>query len=329
VAGYLPLEHESQPLPIELRLPPEERRSSASFAVMQVKARPGIAQQRSAQGLESAPQPLVSLGELGHFEAGVADRTIHHKDLRPVVYVMAELSGRTPAEVVADLHADLDGGSDSPRDWRNRSFLSPGAGDGWTLPAGVEINWRGEGEWQVTVNFFRDMGLGYAFALLAIYAVLRLQTRSRALSLIIMSAIPLTLIGITPGFWLMNQLVDRSVAGAPNPVFFSATAMVGVIVLSGIVIRNSLILVEFTADARQRGMPLVEALIQAGAIRARPVLLTAGTTLLGNLVIVLDPVFSGLALAIIFGILASTLFTLLVVPVMYFLVFDDNPGGRR
>ena len=86
---------------------------------------------------------------------------------------------------------------------------------------------------------------------------------------------------------------------------------------------------EFAADARQRGMALVEALIQAGAIRARPVLLTAGTTVLGNLVIVLDPVFSGLALAIIFGILASTPFTLVVVPVMYFLVFDDRPGGRR
>ena len=106
---------------------------------------------------------------------------------------------------------------------------------------------------------------------------------------------------------------------------FTATAMIGMIALAGIVVRNSLILVEFITQARDRGLALKEALLQAGAVRMRPVLLTAGTTMLGNLIITLDPVFSGLALAIIFGIVASTLFTLLVVPVVYLLVFD-RPG---
>ena len=162
----------------------------------------------------------------------------------------------------------------------------------------------------------------FAFALIAIFFVLRLQTASTALSMIIMSSIPLTIIGIMPGFWLMNQFGERVIAGAPDPVMFTATAMIGMIALAGIVVRNSLILVEFITQARESGLPLKDALIQAGAVRMRPVLLTAGTTMLGNLIITLDPVFSGLALAIMFGIVTSTLFTLVVVPVVYLLVFD-------
>jgi len=125
-----------------------------------------------------------------------------------------------------------------------------------------------------------------------------------------------------PGFWLLNQFGERVIAGAPEPILFTATAMIGMIALAGIVVRNSLILIEFISQARAEGLPIKEALIQAGAIRMRPILLTAGTTLLGNLIIILDPVFSGLALAIIFGIISSTFFTLIVVPVVYLLVFD-------
>jgi multidrug efflux pump subunit AcrB len=168
------------------------------------------------------------------------------------------------------------------------------------------------------------MGLGYLFALLAIFAVLHLQTGSTPLSLVIMSSIPLTIIGIMPGFWLINQFGERVIAGAPEPVLFTATAMIGMIALAGIVVRNSLILVDFIGQARARGESVMEAILQAGSVRTRPVLLTAGTTLLGNLVITLDPVFSGLALAIIFGLVASTALTLVVVPVVYLLVFDDS-----
>jgi multidrug efflux pump subunit AcrB len=141
-----------------------------------------------------------------------------------------------------------------------------------------------------------------------------------------MSSIPLTIIGIMPGFWLMNLFGERVIADAPDPVLFTATAMIGMIALAGIVVRNSLILIDFITQARANGMELKEALLQSGAARARPVLLTAGTTMLGNLVITLDPVFSGLALAIMFGVIASTLFTLLIVPVVYLLVFDTPPG---
>jgi multidrug efflux pump subunit AcrB len=170
------------------------------------------------------------------------------------------------------------------------------------------------------------MGLGFLFALFAIFILLSLQTGSSTLSLIIMSSIPLTIIGIMPGFWLLNHLGEREVAGAPDPVLFTATAMIGMIALAGIVVRNSLILIEFIEQARKKGAELKDALIMAGAVRMRPVLLTAGTTLLGNVIITLDPVFSGLAVAIIFGIISSTVFTLVVVPVVYYLVFDPSPA---
>ncbi len=334
-AGYMQLPRETRPLPIELRLATEERASLIDFNRLRVKGRSGIVQQSSPQGLDAAARPLVSIGELGAFDRQWADQAIYRKDLRPVVYITAEINGRTPAEVIADVNADLvsvpsaspagerEGAAQDTADWRWRQFLLPGGGDLWSVPEGIDILWTGEGEWRITVRVFRDMGLAFAFGLLAIFFVLRLQTASTALSLIIMSSIPLTIIGIMPGFWLMNQFGERVVAGAPDPVMFTATAMIGMIALAGIVVRNSLILVEFITQAREGGLALKEALLQAGAVRMRPVLLTAGTTMLGNLVIILDPVFSGLALAIIFGIVASTLFTLLVVPVAYLLVFDQ------
>lgn len=327
-AGVLQLQQEAKPLPLQLRLAPEQRSSIHDLQRLQVRGMPGIAKQSSHSGLEVAPQPQVAIGELGHFEYLPADQSRHRKDLRPVVYVMAELNGRTPAEVIADVNADLGTAPGDASDWRSRTYLAMGAGDGWQLPEGIDIRWTGEGEWKITVDVFRDMGLAFVFALVGIFFVLKVQTASSGLSLIIMSAIPLTIIGIMPGFWLLNQVGERQVAGAPDPVLFTATAMIGMIALAGIVVRNSLILVEFITQQRQQGAPIQEALLRAGAIRMRPILLTAGTTLLGNLVITLDPVFSGLALAIIFGIVASTLFTLLVVPAVYLLVYDREPPLR-
>jgi multidrug efflux pump subunit AcrB len=325
VAGFLQAPRELRPLPVELRLASEQRAQVADLERLTVRGRAGVAKQSSPRGLEVAPQPLVPLGELGEFRRDEADTPIHRKDLRPVVYVTAELNGRTPGAVIADLVADYGeavGGSTEP--WQSRTFFNSGGGDGWSLPAGTEVVWTGEGELKITLDVFRDMGLGYLFALIAIFVLLRLQTGSVALSLIIMSAIPLTIIGIMPGFWAMNHIGERVVAGVPDPVLFTATAMIGMIALAGIVVRNSLILVEFISQARAEGMTVRDAVIEAGAVRMRPVLLTAGTTLLGNLIITLDPVFNGLALSIIFGIVASTLFTLLVVPAVYLLVYGQE-----
>jgi len=143
---------------------------------------------------------------------------------------------------------------------------------------------------------------------------------------IIMTAIPLSAIGIMPGFWILNALGDRMIGEFPNPVFFTATAMIGMIALAGIVVRNSVVLIDFIHHALREGMDLEEALIQSGAIRLRPIFLTAGTCFLGNIVITLDPIFSGLAYSIMFGLVASTLFTLGVIPVVYNLVYANRPG---
>jgi len=332
IAGYLHVDNEATPLAINIKLPINERETTANYYRLTVKGQAGIVQNTTSQGIDIAPQSLVSIGELGQFEQDISDKPIFHKDLKPVVYVTAEISGRTPAAVIADINSDLkkaneqvnNAASIQPNDWKKRTFLTSGSGKTWQLPDNINLSWRGEGEWRITIRVFRDMGIAFAFALIAIYFVLRIQTGSAALSGIIMSAIPLTVIGIMPGFFMLNQFGEREIANAPESVLFTATAMIGMIALAGIVIRNSLILIEFITQARDRGEPIKEALIQAGAVRMRPVLLTAGTTLLGNLIITLDPVFNGLALAIIFGIISSTIFTLLVVPIVYLLVFDNK-----
>jgi len=332
IAGYMHVDDEATPLAIYIKLPIEQRETLSDYHRLTIKGQAGIVQNTTSQGIDIAPQSLVSLGELGQFEQRISDNPIFHKDLKPVVYVTADISGRTPAAIIADISNDLQYSdsqtSNTPptqsSDWKSRTFLTSGSGNTWHLPENINLSWSGEGEWRITIRVFRDMGIAFAFALTAIYFVLRIQTGSAALSGIIMSAIPLTVIGIMPGFFMLNQFGEREIANAPEPVLFTATAMIGMIALAGIVVRNSLILIEFITQARDRGEPIKEALIQAGSVRMRPVLLTAGTTLLGNLIITLDPVFSGLAIAIIFGIISSTVFTLLVVPIVYLLVFDNE-----
>jgi multidrug efflux pump subunit AcrB len=327
-AGTYQVEDDATPVPIEVKLPYKNRQSLTDILSLQVVGQGAIAQQDNGLGLEVSPLSLVSLAELGQWQQTKVSQPILHKDLVPVIYVTAELAGRTPAEVIADLNADFStdeaGHSVTQNDWQNRTYLQSGGGEQWRLPKGTSYSFSGEGEWKITLDVFRDMGIAFAFALVGIFFLLKLQTTSSALALIIMSAIPLTIIGIMPGFWLLNQFGERTVAGAPDPILFTATAMIGMIALAGIVVRNSLILVEFITLARTKGMNIKQSLLAAGEVRMRPVLLTAGTTMLGNLVITLDPVFSGLALAIIFGIIASTLFSLFVVPMVYFLVFEDN-----
>lgn len=315
IPGYFHLEREVRPVPIKLRLAQSARSSRRDLGVLPIKP-----DRNPAAG-------ALMLAELGSFVESETDKSIYHKDLKPVVYVMAELEGRTPAEVIADINADLNGTKTSAPDWDNRTFLNSGGGIPWQLPDDITIGWGGEGEWKITVDVFRDMGIAFAFALVGIFFVLRIQTASTTLSLIIMSSIPLTVIGIMPGFWMLNQFGERFINGSPDPVLFTATAMIGMIALAGIVVRNSLILVEFITQARNEGLGLKDALRQAGNIRMRPILLTAGTTLLGNLVIVLDPVFSGLAIAIIFGIIASTLFTLFVIPAVYYLIYAKSENA--
>ncbi|MEZ5557618.1 MAG: efflux RND transporter permease subunit [Pseudomonadales bacterium] len=322
VAGQAAVPDEVQPLPIRVRVPYPERTALENLFV---KGQPGVSKIRERGAVIDAPTPLVSLAELGAVQTLAREQLIYHKDLRPVAYTYAEVAGRVPAAIVYDVDADrvAEGAvpeQAQPRPLAGRTYFNSGGGLPWALPEGIRLTWSGEGEWDITLRVFRDLGIAFAVALLGLYIVIRLQTGMAALTAIIMLAIPLTAVGIMPGFWLLNAF-SGSVGSYADPELFTATAMIGMIALAGIVVRNSLILIEFIQQARAEGASLDDALLEAGHMRTRPVLLTAGTTLLGNVVITLDPIFAGLAWAIIFGVTASTLFTLLVVPVVYKLVY--------
>jgi multidrug efflux pump subunit AcrB len=292
-AGAVHVPTERRPLDIILRLPRSERSSITDLEMLRVK------------GVDGS---LVPLGELGSAAEEPADLTLYHKNLKRLNYVTAELAGNEPVEAVLG--------------WGDIEEQKP-------LPAGYSVDLAGEGEWKITVDVFRDLGLAFGAALLMIYVLLVAQTGSLGMPLIIMVAIPLTVIGIMPGFWLLNLLFTEPVAGFGNPILFTATAMIGMIALAGIVVRNSIILIDFFERLGAQGASLADTLIEAGAIRMRPIFLTAGAALFGSFVITLDPVFSGLAWSFIFGIFASTAFSLYVVPVVYFLLNRQVRIGER
>lgn len=304
------------PTPIELRLSPASRASIDDLDALSLVGRSG---------------GVVRLSELGRWELERQEQTIYRKDLRPVVFVTAELAGRPPAEVVLDVQADLVGADEglpsTPRPVDERSFLGNGGGVPWAVPPGVEVTWSGEGEWDITLDVFRDLGLAFAAACLGIYVLLVHETRSYFMPLILMVSIPLTVIGIMPGFWLLG-LSASPVDGWANPTYFTATAMIGMIALSGLAVRNAILLIEFVQRALADGGPLEEALVQAGAVRIRPILLTAGAAMLAAWPITLDPIFSGLAWALIFGLVVSTAFTLVIVPVAYFMAYGPSAPDR-
>jgi len=168
------------------------------------------------------------------------------------------------------------------------------------------VKW--DGEWQITYETFRDMGLAYAVGLVFIYLLVVAQFRSYAVPLVIMAPIPLTVIGILPGHALLGAQ-------------FTATSMIGMIALAGIIVRNSILLVDFINQELAAGRALAEAVIRAGAVRAKPIALTALAAMLGAFFILDDPIFNGLAISLIFGILVSTLLTLVVIPLLYYVAY--------
>ncbi|WP_139555899.1 efflux RND transporter permease subunit [Methylotetracoccus oryzae] len=290
-AGTVHAPHEREPMDLTLRLSRSDRSALATLTSLKL---------RGASG------QLVPVSELGHFVEEPADLTIYHKNLKRLNYVIAEMVGRSPVEAVFD--------------WWDIETAKP-------LPPGYTVDLSGEGEWKITVDVFRDLGLAFGAALLMIYVLLVAQTESLGMPLIIMVAIPLTVIGIMPGFWALNVFFTEPVAGYDTPILFTATGMIGMIALAGIVVRNSIILIDFIERLREQGAPLADALIEAGATRLRPIFLTAGAAMFGSFVITLDPIFSGLAWSFIFGIFASTAFSLLVVPVVYYLIYRKTAAA--
>ncbi len=252
--------------------------------------------------LKSSNQTLVPLSEVVRIETRQNESSIYHKDLLPVVFVTANMAGEldSPLYGMFDLFSKLSTDILAPElDRPIEQYLINQPEN----PFQYSMKW--DGEWQVTYETFRDMGLAYSVGLLMIYLLVVAQFRSYIVPLIIMSPIPLTIIGVMPG----NALLGAQ---------FTATSMIGMIALAGIIVRNSILLVDFINEQLEAGVELREAVIQAAAVRAKPIMLTALAAILGAMFILDDPIFNGLAIALIFGILVSTLLTLVVIPVIYF-----------
>jgi multidrug efflux pump subunit AcrB len=321
-AGELAVPGERNPLPIVLWTGRADRSSRNALSLLRVRGQKGN---------------LVPISQLGTWHGELESKTIFHRNLERVVYVTAEMAGRPPVETILDVRADqrtetelaaepLAGADATPRPLEGRSLMKKGGGLPWAVPEGITLRWWDEGEMRLTINIFRDLGVGFVGALLAIYVLLSQQTGSFRLPIVIMLAIPLMVIGVLPGFWLLNHVGEHSVGGIATPLFFSSPAMIGMIALAGIVTRSSIIIVDFVHIALARGSSLRDALIESSAVRLRPILLTSGAAMLGAWPITRDSVFAGLAWSLIFGLFAATLFSLFVIPVAYFLMFGRTPG---
>ena len=273
-------------IPVRIALPPERQSAIGELLKLTVRGNNGN---------------LVPLSELVEVMPSAREKTIYHKDLLPVVFVVGDTGGKldSPLYGLFEMRSALKDKPLAQGGTLSEYFINQ-PGDPY---AGFSLKW--DGEWQVTYETFRDMGLAYAFGLLLIYILVVAQFKSYLTPLIIMAPIPLTIIGVMPGHALMGAQ-------------FTATSMIGMIALAGIIVRNSILLVDFINQQVEAGMDFQEAVIQAGATRAKPIVLTGAAAMMGAFFILDDPIFSGLAVSLIFGIFVSTLLTLVVIPVLYY-----------
>ena len=273
-------------IPVRVMLAPERQGSLDELLKLNVRARDGT---------------LVPLSELVEVVPAAREKTIYHKDLLPVVYVVGDMAGKidSPLYGMFGIESALDG-LKLPQGGTLGQYFIRQPPDPY---AGFALKW--DGEWQVTYETFRDMGIAYAVGLILIYILVVAQFRSYLVPLIIMAPIPLTLIGVMPGHALLGAQ-------------FTATSMIGMIALAGIIVRNSILLVDFINMHVAQGMDLQRAVILSGATRAKPIILTGLAAMLGAFFILDDPIFNGLAISLIFGVFVSTLLTLVVIPVLYY-----------
>ncbi len=287
--GLVHIPRERQPVQVRLRLPIMERTGLEHLGEL---------------ALRTAAGHMVPLSELIRVEQTVREQAIYHKNQKPVVYVLADVGGVGPEKGESPVYGVTGIGK------KLEQYQLP---EGYVLTQHYAVQpWseqrfamKWDGEWQITYETFRDMGMAFAVALVLIYLLIVAQFQSFLTPVVIMAPIPLTLIGIVPGHWLTGS-------------YFTATSMIGFIALAGIIVRNSILLVDFIQHQEAEGVPLVEAVIRAGAIRTRPILLTAAALMVGAFVIILDPIFQGLAVSLLFGVGASTVLTLIVIPVLYY-----------
>ena len=299
VVGLAHQPKEKEDVDIVLEIPRAERSSLAGLGEIRVA---------------SASGALVPLGELTRVETGVIETSIYHKNLKRVVYVTGDVAGKeeSPVYAILGLSKSLDnihgpGGYSIERYATHLPFLTD------------QVSMKWDGEWHITYEVFRDLGFAFAVVLVLIYVIVVAWFQSFRIPLVIMAPIPLTLIGIIPAHALMGA-------------FLTATTIIGFIAGAGIIVRNSIILVDFIELRRKQGMPLAQAVVDAGAIRFRPMLLTAAAVVVGAFVILFDPIFQGLAISLMAGEVASTFLSRMAVPVLYYLNAQGeekrNPSGN-
>jgi multidrug efflux pump subunit AcrB len=295
-AAYLHDGHSTYPVPVRLQLP--------------------LASQVGLDGLLALPLrtaggQIVPLSELVQVDRDVIDKPLYTKDLLPLSLVFGDMAGRldSPLYGLFAIRGRLAEAA-LPHAGPLQEFWIRQPVDAWRHYA---IKW--DGEWQVTYETFRDMGAAYAVGLVLIYLLVVAQFRSYLTPLVIMAPIPLTLIGVMPGHALLGAQ-------------FTATSMIGMIALAGIIVRNSILLVDFIELQVARGRPLRDAVVEAAAVRAQPIALTGLAAMIGAFFILDDPIFNGLAVSLIFGILVSTLLTLVVIPVLYFALYHRRHAPR-
>jgi multidrug efflux pump subunit AcrB len=278
-------------VPITVRLPRADRSSVNALMGLYVRSNTGA---------------VVPISEFVTARQGSAEKSIYHKNLLPVVYVTGDVMGKQESPVYAILAMNPRLGAISLPEGGKLNVLSTHPPFTTATPA---MKW--DGEWFITYEVFRDMGIAFAAVMVLIYILVVAWFQSFKVPIAIMAPIPMTLIGILPAHALMGA-------------YFTATSMIGIIAGAGIITRNSIILVDFIELRLRQGMPLDEAVIDAGATRFRPILLTAAAVAVGAFVILLDPIFQGLAISLMAGAFASTLLSLPAVPILYYMLHKSS-----
>jgi multidrug efflux pump subunit AcrB len=286
-AGLLHDPKSREDIPIQVRLARAERSGMEDLSNLKLPTLSGS---------------QISLKEVTNLQQTTIDTSVYRKNLQPVVYITGDVAGGEESPVYAIMKmSDVIDNLRLPEGYAIKQYK------GTTMPESTEqysIKW--DGEWHITVEVFRDLGLAFAAVLVLIYVLVVGWFRSFVTPLVIMAPIPLTLVGILPAHAMMGA-------------FFTATSMIGFIAGAGIIVRNSIILVDFIELRRSQGMSLEEAVVDAGAVRFRPMLLTAAAVVVGASVILFDPIFQGLALSLMAGEIASTVLSRMAVPVLYYL----------
>ena len=285
-AGLAHIPEAVEAVPIALRLPQADRASLAALSDLHVYSSAGA---------------LIPLSDVVRVETSTLPPSLHRRNLKPVVYVTADVAGELESPIYAIL------------DMKERVAQIP-------LPDGAELkqhfkaqpgdteqpSLKWDGEWHITYEVFRDLGLAFAIVLLLIYLLIVGWFQNFVVPILMMIPIPLTLVGIIPGHLIFGA-------------FFTATSMIGFIALAGIMVRNSVLLIDFIESRLKQGLSLEEAVIESGAVRFLPIALTAGAVITASSVMVFDPIFQGLALSLVFGAMVSTLLTVVVIPLAYYM----------